>query len=61
MPVSLNELFTDALRMAEIILAFENGTKVSNAKFVKCYLELFLGVRYENPRENRWGLFPEAD
>jgi hypothetical protein len=33
-----------------------NGTKISDAKFVRSYLELFLGGgSYENPRENQVG------
>jgi hypothetical protein len=33
-----------------------NGTKVSDAKFIRRYLELFLGGgSYENPRENQVG------
>jgi hypothetical protein len=33
-----------------------NGTKISDAKFGKCYLELFLGEgSYENSRENQVG------
>jgi hypothetical protein len=32
------------------------GTKISDAKFVSCYLELFLGGgSYENSRENEVG------
>jgi hypothetical protein len=50
----LNELFNDALRTSDVILAFEELYKVSDAKFLRCYVELFLWEgSYENPRENQ--------
>lgn len=36
---SLNKLFKDSLSTSEVILAFERY----KAKFLRCYLELFLG------------------
>jgi hypothetical protein len=51
LPVIL-ELFNDAKRTPEVIVAFEEGIKISDAKSVRCYFELLLGWgRYENPRE----------
>jgi hypothetical protein len=51
----LNELFNDALRTSEVILAFEERYKDIGTK-LRCYLELFLGGgSYENPQENEVG------
>jgi hypothetical protein len=35
-----------------------NGTKISDAKFVRCYLKLF---RKSPRKSSRWDLFPEPD
>jgi hypothetical protein len=50
----LNELFNDALKTSVVILVFGEWYKDADAKFVRCYLELFLGGgSYENPPENQ--------
>jgi hypothetical protein len=58
----LNELFNDALKHLRLFWRLRNGTKISNAKFARCYLELFLGgSSYENLQENQvCGIFSGA-
>jgi hypothetical protein len=52
----LNELFKDALKRMMLFWRLRDGTKMSDAKFVRCYLELFLGGgSYGNPRETQVG------
>jgi hypothetical protein len=52
-----SELFVDALQEHnDLILALGNNTKLSSAKFVTCFLELFLGgAEYKNPLESEVG------
>jgi hypothetical protein len=53
---SLNKLFNDTVGTSQVILAFEDRYRISDAKFVRYYLELFLGGgSCENPRENQVG------
>jgi hypothetical protein len=53
---SFSESFNDALKQPRLFWSLRNGTRILDAKFVRSYLELFLGRgSYENPRENQVG------